>query len=81
MASDDKTGHLVVYDYGTGGHWAYLFARTKEEIAAKYPELTIAEARPKWMSDETYDLITSVNAFDIDDEPPEWLKAAMDRLP
>jgi hypothetical protein len=77
MASDDKTGHLVVYDYGTGGQWGYLFARSKEEIAAKYPKLTIAPDRPRWMSDETYDLITSVNAFDIDDEPPEWLQTAM----
>jgi hypothetical protein len=29
------------------------------------------------MSDETFGLITSTNAFDIDAEPPEWLTAVM----
>jgi hypothetical protein len=75
--NDAKTGHLVLYDYGTGGLWAYVYAHSRDEISRKYPKLTIVENRPAWMSDETYDLISSVNAFAIGDEPPEWLKIAM----
>jgi hypothetical protein len=75
MSEDSKTGYLVAY--GAGGIWAYIYARSKDEIARKYPKLQIAEERPRWMSEETFGLIASTNAVDIDAEPPEWLTAAM----
>jgi hypothetical protein len=75
MSEDSKTGYLVAY--GAGGIWAYINARSKDEIARKYPKLMLNDERPRWMSDETFGLITSTNAFDIDAEPPEWLTAVM----
>jgi hypothetical protein len=75
MTEDSKTGYLVAY--GAGGIWAYIYARSKDEIACKYPKLHIAEERPRWMSEETFGLVASTNAFDIDAEPPDWLTAAM----
>src|SRR5215831_3702761 len=64
MSKDSKTGHLVAY--GAGGIWAYIYARSKDEIARKFPKLNVADERPRWMSEETFGLITSTNAFDID---------------
>ena len=75
MTEDSKTGYLAAY--GAGGIWAYIYARSKDEIARKYPKLVIADERPRWMSEETFSLIASTNAFDIDAEPPEWLAAPM----
>ena len=75
MSEDSKTGYLV--GYGAGGVWAYIYAHSRDEIARKYPKLTIADERPRWMSEETFGLIASTNAFDIDAEPPEWLTALM----
>ena len=75
MSEESKTGYLVAY--GAGGIWAYIYARSKDEIALKYPKLKVADERPRWMSEETFGLIVSTNAFDIDAEAPEWLTAAM----
>ena len=75
MSKDSKTGYLVAY--GAGGIWAYIYARSKDEIAQKYPKLKIADEAPRWMSEETFGMIASTTAFDIDAEPPEWLTAAM----
>jgi len=75
MTEDSKAGYLVAY--GAGGIWAYIYARSKDEIARKFPKLKVADERPRWMSEETFGLIASTNAFDIDAEPPEWLEAAM----
>ena len=75
MTEDPKTGYLAAY--GAGGIWAYIYARSKDEIARKYPKLKVVDERPRWMSEETFGLITSTNSFDIDTEPPEWLAALM----
>ena len=47
-----KSRHLVVYDYGAGGAWAYVTARSADEIVSRFPELQIVFERPEWMSDE-----------------------------
>jgi hypothetical protein len=39
-------------DYGTGGVWAYVTARSADEIVSRFPELQIVYERPEWMSDE-----------------------------
>lgn len=70
-----KKRHLVVYDYGTGGVWAFISANSPWEILSKYPKLEVLERRPAWMSKAEYDHILARNTFDIDDDPPEWLWA------
>jgi hypothetical protein len=68
-----KRKYLVVYDYGMGGVWGLIAARSEQEIHQKYPDLIIKEVRPGWMSDVIYDNIVLKSSFDIDDEPRGWL--------
>lgn len=68
-----KHRFLVVYDYGMGGVWGFINARSREEIAAKYPKVQIIDERPTWMSDEYFDSILKTSEFDIDDLPSGWL--------
>jgi hypothetical protein len=68
-----KTRYLSVYDYGQGGIWLYLIARSPEEITAKYPELQVVSEHPDWLKG---DHLRNVEArtFDIDDAPAGWLE-------
>jgi hypothetical protein len=74
MDRDQAMKHkfIVVYDYGTGGLWKIIEARSKEEILAKFKDLKIFEPRPIWMSDDKYnDLERKI--YDIDSQPTGWL--------
>lgn len=68
-----KERFLVVHDYGMGGVWAIIHARSREEIYGKYPDIKVLDARPGWMSDADYETIVSRLSYDIDDEPQGWL--------
>jgi hypothetical protein len=65
-----KTPMLACYDYGTGGVWVVIFARTGHEIEQKYPMLSVADSPPHWMTNELYKDLRS-RATDIDDPPNE----------
>ena len=45
------TEFLVVYDYGQGGVWAVVRAKSPADVHAQFPELTVVGHRPDWMSD------------------------------
>jgi hypothetical protein len=60
---------LVSYDYGMGGVWAVIHARTVEEIQQKFPALSVTRERPPWMTEDEYRKILKDNYHDIDDEP------------
>ena len=47
--SGRKTPFLVVYDYGQGGVWGYVLARSSNQISARFPELTVVDEPPTWM--------------------------------
>ena len=66
-----KSRYLVCDDYGMGGVWAFITARSPDEITAKYPQLTVATERPYWMTTE--DEPGEAMTFDIDDPPSGWL--------
>jgi hypothetical protein len=68
-----KETFLAVYDYGQGGVWVLIDARSSGEISAKYPELSVVADKPEWLTDETLDEIRTKMHFDIDDEPNGWL--------
>jgi hypothetical protein len=74
-----KRDFLVVYDYGMGGIWAIIHARSKDEITQRYRKLSIQEVRPAWMSDEVYSDISSTRKYDIDDPPSGWLLTVIDK--
>lgn len=72
----EKQPYLVVYDYGMGGLWGVMLARSEEEIARLYPELVVVHDRPRWMSDERYARICE-RQYDIDGAPRGMLKAVL----
>ena len=52
----ERAGHqqpfLACYDYGQGGLWAFITAESAREITSAYPELTIVERTPSWVTPE-----------------------------
>jgi hypothetical protein len=46
-----KRTYLAVFDYGMGGLWAHVAATSPDEITRVYPELTVFEEPPNWMSE------------------------------
>jgi hypothetical protein len=72
-----KKKFLVVYDYGMGGLWALINARSDGEITEKYPFLKVFEDRPSWMTDQEYTRVELKATFDIDQRPSGWLLSAL----
>ena len=70
-----KQKYLVVHDYGTGGIWYYIIARSKEEIESKFPGFEVIEEEPAWLDEKTKQ---TLEIHDIDDEPvDDYLKSMM----
>jgi hypothetical protein len=67
-----KKEFLVVYDYGTGGVWALVRARSAEEIKTKFEDLEVVDQRPDFITDEVLDDIRQKFSFDID-RPEGWI--------
>jgi hypothetical protein len=61
--------HLVCYDYGQGGLWAYIYAESPEEIQAKFRDLEVIAAPPAWLTSEEQE---KLEAYDVDC-PDGWL--------
>jgi hypothetical protein len=68
---------LVAYDYGMGGLWGVMRARSEQEIAARYPELAVAHERPAWMSDERFEQLCEQESHDVDGAPWGILNAVL----
>jgi hypothetical protein len=65
-----KKQFLVVHDYGMGGLWALIQARSKEDILSRFEDIELVDPCPVWMSDGR---LGTLECFDIDHEPPAWL--------
>jgi hypothetical protein len=77
-----KHPFLICYDYGTGGLWGIMLARSEAEILKQYPELLIVHERPKWMDDSLFERIMDTETHDIDGAPWGLLNAVIgDRRP
>jgi hypothetical protein len=63
---------LTAYDYGTGGVWQWITADSAEQIASKYPQLTVVNEIPKWLDERTK---ANLRSYDIDDEPEGVLRS------
>ena len=61
-----KERFLVVYDYGQGGVWAFIAARSRSEVERRFPELTVVPETPPWMSRDQLAEIKRTMSFDID---------------
>ena len=73
MTNGIKKTFLTVYDYGMGGVWVLIDARTPDEIESLHPELRVAQSRPQWLTDEVWVRIDTNHHFDIDVDPNGWL--------
>ena len=70
----DQTTFLVVDDYGTGGIWMYIHARSADEITDRFPGLTVFTEWRSWMTpDRLVPLVWNLEAYDID-APSGYLK-------
>ncbi len=75
----EKNEYLCVYDYGMGGIWLVMSARSPDEIEKRFPGITAYADKPEWMKQEEkteYFSRCKEKGFrwDIDDEPTGWLK-------
>jgi hypothetical protein len=75
----DKQRFLVLYDYGTGGVWMFLWARSKEEIERKFSRLQVIDDPPGWLDDPRRARMECEFTFDID-HPRGWLAEYGDNL-
>ncbi len=72
--STDKIRFLTLYDYETGGIWAFVVARTPDEITEMFRDLEVMDSIPEWMTGEQLTDIEEKMTFDIDDiKPGDWI--------
>ncbi|PAX08169.1 hypothetical protein [Sphingomonas lenta] len=50
--------YLVCYDYGTGGLWWWITARSPDEITRTYRDVTVLDPPPLWWNGEQDRLAT-----------------------
>jgi hypothetical protein len=70
-----KEEFLVVYDYETGGAWAFILAESAEQIRDLMPELKIVTGRPPWWNAEEERLTRERLTIDINDVENPFLAA------
>lgn len=63
-----KQPFLVVYDYGSGGVWAYVRAHSRDEIEREFPELTVVADPPSWMTPEEQARIAKEATYDLESD-------------
>jgi hypothetical protein len=56
MHSERQT-FVFCYDYGMGGLWGFISAPSREAVKAEYPELTLFDGPPPWMTPENESLL------------------------
>jgi hypothetical protein len=65
---------VVVYDYGQGGVWAFVWARSEQELHEKFRDLKVVESVPDWLTGEQLAMTEERMTFDIDRiEPGDWI--------
>jgi hypothetical protein len=68
--------YLVARDYGMGGIWRYVLARSSDEIRGRFPELVVVDEEPDWMTDELRARLEAL-VEPLDDPPPDGLLATV----
>ena len=70
-----KHPFLVLYDYGQGGVWAVILARSESEIRRRFPMLEVHRGPPDWLTGSDLSQIEHTMTIDIDDETNAFLAA------
>jgi hypothetical protein len=71
-----KHDYLACYAYGSGGIWLIVQARSRDEVAAHYPQLTVVDQPPGWLSPAKQVWLAAHHTVDID-APPAWLRTLL----
>jgi hypothetical protein len=70
----EKSRFLVVYDYGQGGVWAFVWARSVDEIHEKFRDLQVVDSMPSWLKGDELAVTEQRMTFDADDvKPDDWI--------
>ena len=65
---------LVVYDYGQGGVWAFIWARSADDIRQRFRDLEVVNTFPSWLAGDELARTEQTMTFDIDDvKPDDWI--------
>lgn len=64
-----KKKYLVCHDYGQGGLWAYVYAKSPQEINVKFRNLRVVTVSPAWLTLEEQ---AKLKVYDVD-QPEGWL--------
>lgn len=67
-----KNRYLIAYDYGQGAVWAYITAESPEQITDQFPDFSVVETPPTWMTEEVRRAIEDRMSFDLEN-PSGWL--------
>jgi len=74
MTTSEKQRHLVVYDYGQGGVWAFVWARSATEIEDTFRDLKVVEDMPSWLTGDALAKTEQRMTFDVDAiQPDDWI--------
>lgn len=76
-----KQRYLVADEYGMGGVWRYVVARSPDEITRRFPELVVVEDEPEWLTDELRVRLEALVEHLDDPQPDGLLAAIMARRP
>jgi hypothetical protein len=69
-----KRKFLVVYDYGQGGVWAFVWARSVEEIHERFRDLKVVDETPSWLTGDQLAITEQRMTFDAEDvKPTDWI--------
>jgi hypothetical protein len=66
-----KKYFIAVYDYGMGGVWFFLNARSAQEIEEKFPNLEVQEKFPTAFSNADIESVKKYFSFDVDHPPTD----------
>jgi hypothetical protein len=70
----EKQRFLVVYDYGQGGIWAFIWAQSADDIHEKFRDLKVPDTMPSWLTGEDLATTEQNMTFDIDNvRPGDWI--------
>ena len=69
MTGDAKQRYLVLHNYGQGGLWAYVNAKSPAEIEAAFREIEVVATPPTWLTVQEQQ---KLETYDVD-APAGWL--------
>jgi hypothetical protein len=73
-ATGPKQRFLVVYDYGQGGTWAFIWAQSADDIHERYRDLKVVDTMPSWLTGDHLATTEQNMTFDIDNvRPGDWI--------